>query len=78
MRGQDIGVFWDATKYPLVLFTTMTSIAYLYLGKPIMEAFGYRVYKRVGANISMQSMYGSLQTFMSLLKMDFVLSKSSV
>eukprot|EP00753_Platysulcus_tardus_P007242 PLAT14990.1.p1 GENE.PLAT14990.1~~PLAT14990.1.p1 ORF type:complete len:327 (+),score=135.47 PLAT14990.1:35-982(+) len=63
-----------------LLFYVMLAfnIVYIAMAYPVSRAFGYRMYKSVGADTRLQGLFRHFQRFLSLLKMDFVLAVLTV
>jgi len=54
-----------------VVVVILGDLAYCYFGYQLYLEFGWRIYKKIGADPQMRSMYKAFQVFMTFLKVDY-------
>ncbi|KAI9285892.1 hypothetical protein BC943DRAFT_322022 [Umbelopsis sp. AD052] len=68
----DNGGFYEAIRYEIGLAATMAilTLIFAYLCRKLALQFGWNIYKRIGADLSMQKRYRIYQFFILNLKLD--------
>ncbi|KAG0767961.1 hypothetical protein G6F57_001360 [Rhizopus arrhizus] len=55
----------------VAVITGVCQLVYLYLGARLYQEFGWKIYKRIGADPGIRNMYRWYQIFLTILKLDF-------
>ncbi|PHZ07987.1 uncharacterized protein RHIMIDRAFT_270897 [Rhizopus microsporus ATCC 52813] len=55
----------------VAVITGVCQLAYFYLGIRLYQEFGWKIYKRIGADPEIRNMYRWYQIFLTILKLDF-------
>ncbi|KAI9279660.1 hypothetical protein BY458DRAFT_431760 [Sporodiniella umbellata] len=55
----------------VAVITGVCQLIYLYLGIRLYQEFGWKIYKRIGADPGIRNMYRWYQIFLTILKLDF-------
>ncbi|KAI8072177.1 uncharacterized protein B0P05DRAFT_494327 [Gilbertella persicaria] len=72
-RLGDNGLSWELQKLMIAnpVIIGVCQLAYFYLGARLYLEFGWRIYKKIGADPDIRNMYRWYQIFLTLLKIDF-------
>jgi hypothetical protein len=71
--SRTLGATFERYSLLLIAVTSTCQALYLFLLPFVANSFGWRLYKRVGANIQLQTMYRAAHVFFSVLKLDLAI-----
>lgn len=70
----DLGEFWNDWKAPYTATKVGFQVLFMFLAPVSMNHFGYHAFKTVGSDKALQGLYHVFLQFVTLVKMDFILS----
>lgn len=72
-NGGDLGLMYNRISLYVMIGVCIFQGAYLALLIPVQRQFGWRLYKKIGGNMSIRPLYRDATILFSLLKLDFAL-----
>lgn len=68
--SQTLGETFEEASLYVMIMVLVFQMVYIFMAPFIHQAFGWRIYKRVGSDPHLQEMYKTAEIFFSLLKID--------
>ncbi|CAO3660065.1 unnamed protein product [Rhizopus stolonifer] len=72
---EEVVIWLQSFIYRLLIavgvITGVCQLVYFYLGARLYQEFGWKIYKRIGADPGIRNMYRWYQIFLTILKLDF-------